>query len=32
MAEKLPDIRVVVVPGAGHAVALERPDVIARLF
>jgi 2-succinyl-5-enolpyruvyl-6-hydroxy-3-cyclohexene-1-carboxylate synthase/2-succinyl-6-hydroxy-2,4-cyclohexadiene-1-carboxylate synthase len=26
MAEALPDARLVVVPGTGHAVHLERPD------
>ncbi len=26
MAEALPDARIVVVPGAGHTVHLERPD------
>jgi 2-succinyl-6-hydroxy-2,4-cyclohexadiene-1-carboxylate synthase len=30
MAGAIPDAHVVVVPGAGHAVHLERPDVIAR--
>jgi 2-succinyl-6-hydroxy-2,4-cyclohexadiene-1-carboxylate synthase len=29
MAERLPDARVVVVPGAGHAVHLERPEAVA---
>ena len=29
MASRLPDARVVVVPGAGHAAQLERPDVVA---
>ena len=29
MAERIPDARVVIVPGAGHAVHLEAPDLIA---
>ena len=29
MAERLPDARLVVVPGAGHAVHLEAPDAVA---
>jgi 2-succinyl-6-hydroxy-2,4-cyclohexadiene-1-carboxylate synthase len=29
MASRLPDARVVIVPGAGHAAQLERPDVVA---
>jgi 2-succinyl-6-hydroxy-2,4-cyclohexadiene-1-carboxylate synthase len=29
MAERLPDARVIVVPGAGHAVHLERPEAVA---
>lgn len=29
MAQRIPDARVVIVPGAGHAVHLERPDAIA---
>ena len=29
MAERIPSARVVVVPGAGHAAHLERPDVVA---
>jgi 2-succinyl-6-hydroxy-2,4-cyclohexadiene-1-carboxylate synthase len=29
MAERLPDARIVVVPGAGHAVALEHPGAVA---
>lgn len=30
MAERLPDGRVVTVPGSGHAVALEEPEAVAR--
>jgi pimeloyl-ACP methyl ester carboxylesterase len=29
MAERLPDVTLVVVPGAGHAVALEAPAAVA---
>lgn len=29
MAERLPDARVEVIPGAGHAAQLERPDLVA---
>jgi 2-succinyl-6-hydroxy-2,4-cyclohexadiene-1-carboxylate synthase len=29
MARSIPDARVVVVPGAGHAAQLERPDLVA---
>jgi pimeloyl-ACP methyl ester carboxylesterase len=29
MAERLVDARVVVIPGAGHAAQLERPDLVA---
>jgi pimeloyl-ACP methyl ester carboxylesterase len=29
MAERLPQPTVVIVPGAGHAAHLERPDVVA---
>ena len=29
MAERLPDARVVVVPGAGHAAHLEQPEAVA---
>jgi pimeloyl-ACP methyl ester carboxylesterase len=29
MAGSIPDARVVIAPGAGHAVHLETPDVIA---
>lgn len=31
MATKLPDAKVIVVPGAGHAVHLEAPDAVAAL-
>jgi len=29
MAERVPDARVVAIPGAGHAAQLERPDLVA---
>jgi 2-succinyl-6-hydroxy-2,4-cyclohexadiene-1-carboxylate synthase len=32
MAARLPDVRLEVVPGAGHAVQLERPDAVAALL
>ena len=32
MAERLPDARLHVVEGAGHAVHLERPDAVAELL
>jgi len=32
MAQELPDARVIVVPGAGHAVHLERPGAVAEII
>jgi pimeloyl-ACP methyl ester carboxylesterase len=32
MAPELPDARVVVIPGAGHAAHLEAPDAVAELL
>jgi pimeloyl-ACP methyl ester carboxylesterase len=32
MREALPAARLEVVPGAGHAVPLERPDAVARIL
>jgi 2-succinyl-6-hydroxy-2,4-cyclohexadiene-1-carboxylate synthase len=32
MAERIPDCRVEVVPGAGHAAQLERPDAVAAVI
>ena len=32
MAELLPDARVAIVPRAGHAVHLERPDAIVEVL
>jgi pimeloyl-ACP methyl ester carboxylesterase len=29
MRERLPDARLAVIPGAGHAAQLERPDAVA---
>ena len=30
MAEQLPDVELLIVPGAGHQVPLERPDLVER--
>jgi 2-succinyl-6-hydroxy-2,4-cyclohexadiene-1-carboxylate synthase len=32
MAERIPDVRVEIVPGAGHACQLERPEAVAHLL